>query len=171
MAFIKRENLQRETSEDALKIVCGFFQIDNLYEEQKTILRQFFLGKTVFFSAGTGYGKSLIFQAVPLLADLLIDQAIGTSIAIVISPLVSLMLEQVAYLKSIGFSAAAVFEGQYDQVLKDIIEEGIYSHIYVSPESMLSVQVQRWRRMLQSPHFKTHCVVVAVDEAHCISQW
>jgi superfamily II DNA helicase RecQ len=168
MAFIERENLQGETFEDALKIVCAFFQIENLYEEQKTILRQFFLGKTVFFSAGTGYGKSLIFQAVPLLADLLIDQAIGTSIAIVICPLVSLMLDQVAYLKSIGFSAAAVFEGQDDQVLKDI-EEGIYSHIYVSPESMLSVQ--HWRRMLQSPHFKTHCVVVAVDEAHCISQW
>ena len=92
----------------------------------------------------------MIFQAVPLLADLLIDQAIGTSIAIVICPLVSLMLDQVAYLKSIGFSAAAVFEGQDDQVLKDI-EEGIYSHIYVSPESMLSVQ--RWRRMLQSPPF------------------
>jgi superfamily II DNA helicase RecQ len=80
------------------------------------------------------------------------------------------MLDQVAYLKSIGFSAAAVFEGQDDQVLKDINnEDGIYSHIYVSPESMLSVQ--RWRRMLQSPHFKNHCVVVAVDEAHCISQW
>jgi hypothetical protein len=76
MAFIERENLQGKTFEDALKIVCGFFQIGNLYEEQKTILRQFFLGKTVFFSAGTGYGKSLIFQAVPLLADLLIDQAI-----------------------------------------------------------------------------------------------
>ena len=122
----------------------------------------------MFFSAGTGYGKSLIFQAVPLLADLLIDQAIGTSIAIVICPLISLMLDQISYLKSIGFSAAAVFEGQDEQVLKDI-ENGFYSHVYVSPESMLSVQ--RWRKMLQSTHFETHCMVVAVDEAHCFSQW
>jgi hypothetical protein len=62
MAFIERENLQGETFEDALKIVCGFFQIENLYEEQKTILRQFFLGKTVFFSAGFFLGKTVFFS-------------------------------------------------------------------------------------------------------------
>ena len=32
-----------------------------------------------------------------------------------------------------------------------------------------AMESERWRKMLQSPHFKTHCVVVAVDEAHCIS--
>ena len=152
----------------ALEIVSRYFQVQSLYNEQKNILKEFFLGKSIFFSAGTGYGKSLIFQAVPLLADLLIDQVVGTSIGIIICPLVSLMLDQVAYLKSIGLNAPAVYEGQDEQVLKHI-EDGIYSHVYFSPESVLSLQ--RWRNMLQSPQYKNHCVVVAVDEAHCISQW
>lgn len=78
------------------------------------------------------------------------------------------MLDQVAYLKSIGVNAAAVFEGQDEQVLRDI-EDGVYSHVYASPESMLGVK--RWKKMLQSSHFIENCVVVAVDEAHCISQW
>ena len=78
------------------------------------------------------------------------------------------MLDQVAYLKSIGLNAAAVYEGQDEQVLKDI-EDGIYSHVYFSPESVLSLQ--RWRNMLQSPRYKNHCVPVAVDEAHCVNQW
>ena len=50
--------------------------------------------------------------------------------------------------KSIGLNAAAVYEGQDEQVLKDI-EDGIYSHVYFSPESVLSLQ--HWRNMLQSP--------------------
>ena len=59
-----------------------FFQLKNLYPEQKIALKNFFLGKNIFFSAGTGYGKSLVFQAIPLMADLLADQVVGTSIGI-----------------------------------------------------------------------------------------
>lgn len=72
------------------------------------------------------------------------------------------MLDQDAYLKFIGLNAAAVFEGQDEQVLSDI-EDGVYSHVYASPESMLSVK--RWQKMLRSQHFTKNCVVVAVDEA------
>ena len=111
-AIIERGKIEGEPFERALHIVSRFFQVQSFYDEQKNILREFFLGKSIFFSAGTGYGRSLIFQAVPLLADLLMNQAIGTSIAIIISPLVSLMLDQVAYIKSIGLNAAALYEGQ-----------------------------------------------------------
>lgn len=78
------------------------------------------------------------------------------------------MLDQVAHLQSLGINAVAVYADQDPKVLEDV-ENGIYSHVYASPESMLTVQ--RWRKMLQSPTFQEHCVVVAVDEAHCINQW
>ena len=138
-----------------------------LYSEQITAIKEFFLGRNVFVSAGTGYGKSLVFQAIPLISDLLEDQVVRTSIGITICPLVSLMLDQVVYLKSIGLNAAAVYNGQDEEILRDI--EGLYSHIYANPESMLSVK--RWQKMLQLPHFVENCIVLAVDEAHCISQW
>ena len=79
------------------------------------------------------------------------------------------MLDQVAYLKSIGLNAAAVYNGEDEDVLRDIEEGGIYSYIYATPESMLSVK--RWQKMLRSPYFAENCVVFAVDEVHCISQW
>jgi superfamily II DNA helicase RecQ len=78
------------------------------------------------------------------------------------------MLDQVAHLQSLGINAVAVYADQDPKVLEEV-EEGIYSHVYISPESMLSHQ--RWRKMLESPTFQEHCVVVAVDEAHCISHW
>lgn len=78
------------------------------------------------------------------------------------------MLDQVGYLQSLGINAAAIYADQDPKVLDDI-DNGLYSHVYASPESMMSVQ--RWRKMMQSPNFKEHCVVVAVDEAHCVSQW
>ncbi|CAB3999542.1 mediator of RNA polymerase II transcription subunit 34-like [Paramuricea clavata] len=160
--------LEGETFTEALRVVCGFFQVEKLYTLQIIALKNFFLGNNIFFSAGTGYGKSLVFQAIPLMADLLEDQVVGTSIGITICPLVSLMLDQVAYLKSIGLNAAAVYNGQDEEILRDV-EEGLFSHIYATPESMLSVK--RWQKMLQTPYFIEHCIVVAIDEAHCISKW
>ena len=167
-SFIEPSMLEGENFSEVVRIVCRFFQVESLHREQITALKEFFLGKNIFFSAGTGYGKSLVFQAVPLMADLLEEQVVGTSIAIIICPLVSLMLDQVAYLRSIGLNAAAVYNGQEEAVLRNI-EEGFYSHIYATPESMLSVK--RWQNMLQTPYFKDHCVLFAVDEAHCLSQW
>ncbi|XP_028404789.1 mediator of RNA polymerase II transcription subunit 34-like [Dendronephthya gigantea] len=167
-SFIEPSLLEGEHFSEAIRIVCCFFQVESLHREQVEALKAFLLGKNIFFSAGTGYGKSLVFQAVPLLADLLEEQVVGTSIAIVICPLVSLMLDQVAYLKSLGLNAAAVYQGQNEDVLREI-EEGHYAYIYATPESMLSVK--RWQKMLRTPYFIEHCVLVAVDEAHCISQW
>ena len=140
----------------------------NLHEDQKEALRQFFSGKELYFSAPTGYGKSLIFQSVPLINDHLNDQAIGTSLAIVISPIKSLMLDQVEQLKKTGVSAAAVYEGQSEEILKGI-ENGEFSVVYSSPESMLSAE--KWRHILTSPDFRKRCQLVAIDEAHVVVHW
>lgn len=161
--------LESECFTESRRVLCGFFQVEKLYPEQITAIKDYILGNNIFLSAGTGYGKSFVFQSIPLMCDLLSDQAIGTSVGIIICPLISLMLDQVAYLKSIGLNAAAVYNGQDEDVLREIEEGGIYFYIYTTPESMLSVK--RWQKMLRSPYFTENCVVFAVDEAHYISHW
>ena len=104
-----------------LRMICHYFNIDALFAEQLKILRSFFQGKNVYFSAPTGYGKSLIFQAIPLIADQLLDRSTATSIIIVISPLHSLMFDQVKYLNDVvGINAAAIYKDQSEEVLKTI---------------------------------------------------
>ena len=160
--------LEGDGFEYALGFLCSIFKIEKLHKEQLNCMKAFFRGKDVYLSARTGYGKSLVYQSLPILYDFLKDQVFGTSIAIVVCPLISLMLDQVAYLKSLGISATAIYSDQDSKVLDDI-EEGIYSHVYVSPESLLSVD--RWRAMLSSPTFRENCIAVCIDEAHCISHW
>ena len=122
----------------------------------------------MFFCASTAYGKSIVFQSIPLFADLLLDQVIGTSTVVVVCPLTALMLDQVNKMNELGINAAAVFQGQ-DEAFLDDIENGIYSLVFTSPESMLDTK--RWDKMLKSQSFVENYVGIAVDEAHCISQW
>ena len=96
--------------DEVFDLVCHFLDVPELLEDQQEALRQFFFGKELYFSAPTGFGKSLIFQSIPLIHDYLNDQAIGTILAIVISPLQSVMLDQVEQLKKTLVSAAAVVE-------------------------------------------------------------
>ena len=60
------------------------------------------------------------------------------------------------------------FKGQ-DETVLDNIENGIYSLTFMSPESMLATK--RWDTILKCQSFVENCVGIAVDEAHCISQW
>ena len=120
MASVEEAKLEGECFQDALRLVCQFFRVDNLFEDQVKAIKAFFKGKNVFFCASTGYGKSIVFQSIPLLADILLDQVIGTSTAIVVCPLVSLMRDQVSKMNELGINAAAVFQGQDETILKDV---------------------------------------------------
>ncbi len=86
------------------------------------------------------------------------------STVIVISPLVSLMLDQVKKLNELGISAVAVVQGHDEAVLNDI-QDCVYSLVYTSHES------KRWEKLWKCETFMENCVRVAIDEAHCISQW
>eukprot|EP00794_Sanderia_malayensis_P005808 gene5808-6506_t len=81
---------------DGLMFAKLMLGVEKLFEDQVKSLRQFFHGKHLYFSAPTGYGKSLIFQAIPLIADHLLDKCQFTSSVLIISPLQSLMIDQVA---------------------------------------------------------------------------
>ena len=99
MAGTRHAKLDVKKFEEALRLAASLLQIDSFYEDQKVALKQFFQGKNVFFSAHTGYGKSLVFQAIPIIADFLDDKVIGTSIVLVVSPLISRMKDQVKKLQ------------------------------------------------------------------------
>ena len=102
---------------EGVDFVKHLYQVDNLFEEQLRALQGFFQGKDLFFSAPTGYGKSLVFHAIPIVADFLMDKLIGTSCIVVVSPLQSLMLDQVSKLKEIGINAAAIYADQSEEIL------------------------------------------------------
>ena len=88
------------------------------------------------------------------------------SIAVVISPLTSLMEDQVKFLKSTGVTAEFIGEDQQD---KKAVERGDCQVVFGSPESFLSSN--RWRKMLSSTVYEQRLCLIAVDEAHCISHW
>ena len=169
MALVEESKIEGECFQDAARIVCKFFQVENLFEEQIKVIKAFFRGNNVvFFCASTGYGKSMVFQSIPLFADLLLDQVIGTTTVVVICPLTAIMLEKVTKMNELGINAAAVFQGQ-DEAVLGYIENGIYSLVLTSPESMLATK--RWDKILKSRSFIENCVCIAVDEAQCSSQW
>ncbi len=152
--------------ENAMQKVSKVFEIPSLYPEQKEALCQFFYNRDVFVNLPTSYGKSLIFQATPIMADVLLRKSQGTSIVVVISPLKALMEDQVRHLKSLNISAISVTDEHNDSIVGDIIN-GKYTHVYGSPERFLSTT---WRGIFSSKQFRSSLGCVAV-EAHCISQW
>ena len=83
-------------------------KISLLYPEQETSLKALLEGKNVYASLPTGYGKSLICFAAPDLFDEILERPCGSSKILVISPLKTLMEDQVAYLKSLALSAIAL---------------------------------------------------------------
>lgn len=125
---------------------------------QEEIIENITAGRDVFAVMPTGGGKSLCFQIPALLRD-------GT--AIVISPLISLMKDQVDNLVSNGISAAflnsSLTEAEAEDVKKDLLN-GNLRLLYVAPE----------RLMMRSTLFllkRINISLFAIDEAHCVSEW
>ena len=91
------------------------------------------------------------------------------SIAVVISPLTSLMQDQVKFLKSIGISAEFIGEDQLNEDAKKAVERGDCQVVFGSPEAFLCSD--RWRKTMSSAVYEERLCLIAIDEAHCISHW
>ncbi len=125
----------------------------------------------------TGYGKSLIYQLLPNMFDFLVGKK--CSIAIVVSPLTALMIDQVEKMKELGQSAAIIqakiteaddeirFEVQGDSV--DNVLCGRVGILFAHPETLVSGK--SCRKMLLSDVYQKNVVCVVADEAHCIVDW
>ncbi len=140
------------------RILKQYFGHDAFRPGQDALIDRLLSGKDVLGVMPTGAGKSMCYQIPALLFD---------GISIVVSPLISLMSDQVTALVDAGVPAAylnsALTPGQCNTVLRRLCE-GRYKLIYVAPERLLT------------PSFLSACEtlnisMVAVDEAHCVSQW
>ncbi|HXI01289.1 MAG TPA: ATP-dependent DNA helicase RecQ [Sphingobacteriaceae bacterium] len=125
---------------------------------QEDIIRSVLEGNDTLALMPTGGGKSVCFQVPALL---------NPGICIVISPLIALMKDQVENLKSRGISAIAIISGMGKREIDILLDNCIYGEIkflYLSPERLLSDLVRERIRYM-------NVNLIAVDEAHCISQW
>lgn len=137
-----------------------YFGYDSFREGQRTLVDAVLDGRDVLGIMPTGAGKSICFQIPALLMD---------GITLVISPLISLMKDQVRALNQVGIHAAflnsSLSAGQYRKALL-LAERGQYKIIYVAPERL---ETEGFLRFALSPKVKIS--FLAVDEAHCVSQW
>lgn len=144
--------------EEALHILKHYFGYDSFREGQEFLIEQMMNGRDVFGIMPTGAGKSLCYQIPALLMP---------GITLVISPLISLMKDQVAALNQAGVHAAflnsSLTQGQYLTALR-YAKEGRYKIIYVAPERLLTESFLGFAR-------EAEISMVSVDEAHCVSQW
>ncbi|ORY64338.1 P-loop containing nucleoside triphosphate hydrolase protein [Pseudomassariella vexata] len=132
--------------------------------QQKEIIQAALGGKDVFVQASTSYGKSLCYQ-LPAVVD--------QGITIVVSPLLSLMMNQVEALRTAGINASSLNSttplGEKDRIYKDLqTGHPRIRLLYVTPE--LCAQ-PRFRDRLTVVYEQRELARIAIDEAHCISEW
>ena len=145
-------------SMDKYEILKKYFGYDTFREGQELLIDSILSGRDVLGIMPTGAGKSLCYQVPALLMD---------GITLVISPLISLMKDQVGSLNQAGVHAAflnsSLTVNQYYKAL-DLARQGRYPIIYVAPERLVTEEFL---------DFALHAKIamVAVDEAHCVSQW
>lgn len=140
------------------QLLKQYFGYDEFREGQEVLIDSILSGKDTFGIMPTGAGKSICFQIPALMLD---------GITLVVSPLISLMKDQVGALNQAGIHAAylnsSLSTNQYFKALK-FAKEGRYPIIYVAPERLVTESFLDFAR-------NAKIAMVAVDEAHCVSQW
>ena len=140
---------------DRLKEIFGYSQFRG---GQETIIRNLLDGKNTFVIMPTGAGKSLCYQLPAMIRD---------GLAIVISPLIALMKNQVDQMNAYGVNArflnSTLSKGEITRLKKDCMN-GLVKLLYVAPESLNKEETIEFLR-------KVNVSFVAIDEAHCISEW
>ncbi len=143
------------TPQQLLNLVFGY---DSFREGQEALIDSILSGRDVLGVMPTGAGKSLCFQIPALMLP---------GITLVISPLISLMKDQVKALNDAGVRAAylnsSLTAGQYRKALR-LAGQGEYRIIYVAPDRLETESFLAFARDAQIS-------LVTVDEAHCVSQW
>ena len=140
------------------EILKHYWGYDDFRGIQREIIESIGAGRDTLGLMPTGGGKSITFQ-VPALAQ--------EGLCIVVTPLIALMKDQVANLRSRGIKAAAVYSGMRTSEIVTALENcifGDYKFLYISPERTSS---ELFLKKIQ----RVKISFITVDEAHCISQW
>ena len=144
-----------KTPKEALKAVFGY---DSFRQGQESVINAVLDGRDILAVMPTGAGKSLCYQVPAMLLS---------GITLVISPLISLMQDQVKALNEAGVDAAFINSSLSEKEMHDTFKNasnGQYKIIYVAPERLMSEGFVRLAKGVEIS-------MITVDEAHCISQW
>ncbi|MCK4525095.1 MAG: DNA helicase RecQ [Candidatus Andersenbacteria bacterium] len=140
------------------KLLKTYFGYDEFRPLQEEVIENVMAGKDTFVLMPTGGGKSLCYQLPALKFD---------GLTLVISPLIALMKDQVDALKTNGISAeyinSSLLPAEIQQIQEKVIA-GKVKILYVAPERLV---LQNFQNFLKTANIK----LIAVDEAHCISEW
>lgn len=143
---------------DKLSVLKQYFGHDQFRHGQEALIDAITCGQDALGIMPTGSGKSMCYQIPALLLS---------GVTLVVSPLISLMRDQVSALEQAGVSVAfinsSLTNAQYDKVFQNAIA-GEYKIIYVAPERLATMDFLRLCERIEIS-------LLAVDEAHCISQW
>jgi ATP-dependent DNA helicase RecQ len=140
------------------EILKKYYGYDNFRPLQEDIVNAVLQKKDVLALLPTGGGKSICFQVPALMSD---------GLCLVISPLIALIKDQVENLKKKGIGALAIYSGMSFADVRQTLQNAAFGHykfLYVSPERL---ETKLFLEYL--PALKPN--LIAVDEAHCISQW
>ena len=143
---------------ESTKLLKQYFGHEAFRVGQKQLIDALLAGRDVLGVMPTGAGKSVCYQLPAIMLD---------GLTLVISPLISLMKDQVTALSAMGIPAAYINSMLTPREYEDTFisaGRGRYKILYVAPERLLTNDFQR---LSQSVHIP----LIAVDEAHCVSQW
>jgi ATP-dependent DNA helicase RecQ len=144
--------------EPYIQVLTKYWGFSSFKPLQEEIIRSVAEGKDTLGLMPTGGGKSITFQVPALVQD---------GICLVITPLIALMKDQVNRLNSLEIKSIAIHSGMSGEEIEIALENAIYGDykfLYVSPERIST-------RIFQGKVGRLNLSLVAIDEAHCISQW
>ncbi len=142
----------------AAELLHSVFGFPDFRPGQAEIVEAVLQGRNTLAIMPTGGGKSLCFQLPALCRD---------GVTVVISPLIALMRDQVRALQAVGVEAGALTSGNTDEETEEIfaaLDAGRLKLLYMAPERLASGATAGLLR-------RVGCSLIAVDEAHCVSQW
>lgn len=144
-----------QSPESILKKYWGY---DAFRPLQRDIIQSVLDGQDTLALLPTGGGKSICFQVPALCTE---------GVCVVVSPLIALMKDQVENLKKRDIRAAAIYSGMHYKDIDRLFDNAVYGHLqflYLSPERLFTeMAIERIKRM--------NVNLLAIDEAHCVSQW
>jgi ATP-dependent DNA helicase RecQ len=144
--------------DDARRALSRFFGYDSFRRGQETVIQAILEGRDVLGIMPTGAGKSICYQVPAVLLP---------GVTLVVSPLISLMKDQVDALTETGIPATYInssLSGKETSERLRAIEDGRYKLVYIAPERLESERFLGLISRIEVP-------LIAVDEAHCVSQW
>ena len=144
--------------EEAREVLSEYYGYPSFRKTQEIVIKSIIKGDDTFAVMPTGSGKSICFQVPALLLP---------GITLVISPLISLMKDQVDKLNQIGIAATYINSSlNYREIKKRLLKISDYHYklIYIAPERL---KLHKFTRLLK----KLEISLMAIDEAHCVSQW